>query len=99
MAQFCNFSSQKRKKKEEEIYMNPDIPSTILTRLTLKSHSKGVKIFLLINSQHVSAQTCHYQMVLEEYTNSNRIHINYKTKKYTTRSIVVYTATCPRFRG
>jgi hypothetical protein len=39
------------------------------------------QMFLLINSQHVSAQTGHYQMVLEGYTNSNRIHINYNAKE------------------
>jgi hypothetical protein len=34
-------------------------------------------MFLLINSENVSAQIDPHQAVLEEYTNADGIHINY----------------------
>jgi hypothetical protein len=39
------------------------------------------KIVLVINSQHVSTQIRHRQVILEEYTNGDGIYINYKTNK------------------
>jgi hypothetical protein len=34
-------------------------------------------MFLLISSQHVSVQIGNHQVILEEYTNDDGIHINY----------------------
>jgi hypothetical protein len=34
-------------------------------------------MFLLLNSQPVSAQIGHRQAIVEEYTNDDGIHINY----------------------
>jgi hypothetical protein len=34
-------------------------------------------MLLLINSQHVSARIGHQQVILEEYTTLDEIHINY----------------------
>jgi hypothetical protein len=48
--------------------------------VVLKNKNEGVtsrkQMFLLISSQHVSAQTGHHQMILEENTNGNEMHIN-----------------------
>jgi hypothetical protein len=47
-----------------------------LRKEVLPSHKE---MFLLINSQHISAQIGHRQAILEEYTNDDGQRINYNS--------------------
>jgi hypothetical protein len=39
------------------------------------------QMFLLFNSQHVSAQTGHHQAILVENTDGDKAHVNYNATK------------------
>jgi hypothetical protein len=55
--------------------LNPELHFCLQIKMEgLPSHRQ---MFLLINSQHVSAQIGHHQVILEEYTNGDAIFINY----------------------
>jgi hypothetical protein len=51
----------------------------------LSSHKR---MFLLIDSQHVSVQVDHRQLILEEYTNDNEIDENASIKFLLSYSIL-----------
>jgi hypothetical protein len=38
-------------------------------------------MFLLLSSQHVSAQIGHHQAILEENTDGDGVHVNYNATK------------------